>query len=150
MSTPSTAGSRAAIGLTILRVVLGLVFIAHGSQKLFVFGHAGVTGAFTQMGVPMPAFSSAVVTAVEFVGGIALVLGAFTGIAAALIAIDMLGAILLVHARNGFFLPNGAEYALTLLSANVAVALAGPGAFAIDNILAARHRLAGATVGSRA
>ncbi len=151
MPSSSTTAGRASIGLTILRVVLGIVFIAHGSQKLFVFGHAGTAGAFTQMGIPLPGLTSAVVMAVEFLGGIALLLGAFTGIAATLVAIDMLGAILFVHAKNGFFLPTGAKYPLTLLAANVAVALAGPGAFAVDNILAAKHRVgAGTPVGSRA
>ncbi len=151
MSTSTSTAGRASIGLTILRVVLAIVFIAHGSQKVFVFGHAGTAGAFAQMGVPLPGLTSAVVMIVELLGGIALLLGAFTSVAAALIAVDMLGAILFVHGKNGFFLPNGAEFALTLLAANVAVALAGPGAFAVDNILAAKHRVgAGTPVGSRA
>lgn len=151
MSTSLNTGGRPALGLTILRVVVGIVFLAHGSQKLFVFGHAGVTGAFTQMGVPLPGVTSAGIAALEFLGGIALLAGAFTTIAAALFAIEMLGAIVFVHGKNGFFLPNGAEFALTLLAASVAVTLAGPGAFAIDNVLASRHRVTGESpVGSRA
>lgn len=150
-SSLTPVSGRTALGLTILRLVLAIVFIAHGSQKLFVFGHAGTAGAFAQMGVPLPAISSAVVAIVELLGGIALLLGAFTPVAAILLAIDMLGAIVFVHAKNGFFLPMGIEYPLTLLTANVAVALAGPGAFAVDNVLAAKRSVGtGAPVGSRA
>jgi putative oxidoreductase len=128
----------ATTAVAVLRIVVGAVLLAHGAQKVFVFGHAGVTGAFAGMGVPLPALSAAVVAAVELLGGIALVVGFCTRLAAALLAIDMLGAILLVHARNGFFLPTGAEFAVTLLGATAALAIAGGGAASIDARLAAR------------
>lgn len=122
-------------GLTVLRVVVGIVFLMHGQQKLFGFGIHGTTAFFTGAGIPLPAVSAVVVTFVELLGGIALILGLGTRVAASLIAIDMLGAIFLVHLKNGFFLmppKMGYEYALTLLAASVALALLGPGAAAVD------------------
>ena len=139
-STLSIAATqRLNIGLTILRIAIGLVFLAHGAQKLFVYGLAGTTDAFGGMGVPMPAVSAAVVTAIELFGGLALMLGLFTRLAALGLAMDMLGAILLVHLRAGFFLPNGVEFALTLLAASLVFALTGPGGFAVDTALANRR-----------
>lgn len=126
-------------GLAILRVVVGIVFLMHGGQKLFVFGFHNVGGFMHQLGIPLPAVSGAVVTVVEFFGGLALVLGLFTRWAAALIACDMLVAVTVVHLRGGFFLPRGFEYALTLLAASITLALAGPGAAALDTLLGRRR-----------
>src|SRR5919206_1361501 len=88
---------RVALGITILRIVIGIVFVVHGAQKLFVFGIAGVTAGFTQMHIPLAAVAAPGVAILEFVGGIALVIGLFTRVVALLLAIDMAGAILFVH-----------------------------------------------------
>lgn len=144
MSSSSYARStnfsrRVDTGLLILRIVIGIVFLMHGGQKLFVYGFAGVTGAFGQMGIPAPAITGPLTAIVEFLAGGALVIGLLTRLAALGLAIDMLGAILMVHLKGGFFLPNGYEFALTLLAANVAIAIAGAGYYSIDRIIADRR-----------
>ena len=122
------AGSTQACGLTILRITVGIVFLVHGYQKLFHMGFHGVAGMFGHMGIPLPMISAVVVTLVEFVGGILLVAGVGTRVAAALLAVDMTVAILAVHVKHGFGAQNGGfEYPLTLLAATLCLALAGGG-----------------------
>ena len=139
MSDTTTTSRRIDLGLAVLRIVAGLVFIAHGGQKLFVYGFDGVTAAFTQMGVPLAEVTAPLVALLEFFGGIALVVGLLTRLAATGLAINMLGAILLVHLSAGFFLPNGSEFALTLLAAATALALTGAGDFSVDGLRARRR-----------
>lgn len=136
---PTGSSSLQSWAITLVRAVVGIVFLVHGGQKLFVFGFHGVAGFFGQIGVPLPAYSSVVVTLVEFLGGAALLLGLYTRVAALLLACDMVGAILLVHLKGGFFLPKGYEFALTLLVANLALLLAGSGRLALDNVIGKRR-----------
>ena len=128
-----------AIGIAILRVITGIVFAAHGYQKLFVYGMAGVQGAFTKMGAPMSMLTGPLVALLEFFCGLALIVGLLTRLAALGLAFDMLGAILIVHLAGGFFLPAGYEFALLLMAASLTVAVAGPGAFSVDGSIAGRR-----------
>lgn len=130
------------LALLVLRVVVGIVFVAHGAQKIFVYGFPGVTAAFGQMGVPMPGITGPLTAIVELLAGLALIFGLLTRLAALGLAIDMLGAIVLVHLQNGFFIlpPKvGYEYAFTLLGACAALALSGAGAYSLDAVIAGRR-----------
>src|SRR5918996_6289140 len=118
------------LALLILRVVLGIIMLYHGWPKLTDLG--GTIDGFTGMGVPLPALSAVFATVAEVGGGLLLLIGAFTDIAGLLIAIDMLGAITFVHAKNGFAVNEGGfEWPLALLAMALAIALAGPGRFAV-------------------
>ncbi|PZF57796.1 hypothetical protein DEJ23_06565 [Curtobacterium sp. MCSS17_008] len=130
MRTTSTS-----IGLTALRIVLGVVFIAHGAQK-FTQGIPGVAQGFAGMGVPLAEVAAPVVAGLELVGGALLVLGVATRVVGLLLAVDMVVAGLLAHATAGFFAQDGGfEYVLVLAVASLAVALTGPGRWSVDALV---------------
>ena len=120
------------LGLAALRLGVATIFIRHGAQKLFVFGFAGVTGAFTHMGVPFPGLMGPFIGILEFFGGIALIFGLATRLIALGLVCDMLGAILLVLIKSGF---SHYELEFTLLMSSVALVLTGAGAFSLDALI---------------
>ena len=136
------SNNRIQTGLTLLRAAVGTIFIAHGAQKLFIYGMSGVAGAFGQMGVPFPEVTGPLVALLEFFGGIALLVGLLTRFAALGLTVNMLGAMVLVHAPAGFFLPNGIEFALILGAASLAFAIMGAGDYSVDALLARRQQVA--------
>jgi putative oxidoreductase len=119
-------------GLTVLRLIVGIVFLMHGGQKLFVIGFGGVAGYLGGLGIPLPAVSAVVLTLAELLGGAALLLGLGTRSAALALAVDMFVAVLAVKLKGGFFAPAGVEYELTMLAACICLALAGPGAASLE------------------
>lgn len=119
-------------GLLLLRMAIGVVFVMHGWQKLTVFGLAGLSGGFAQMGIPFPTVNAAVVIAVELIGGLLVLAGAATRIAAALQAVTMAVATVVAHGAAGFFLPNGYEFTLTLMLVSLALTQTGAGRYSVD------------------
>jgi len=113
----------------ILRLVLGIIFIVHGYPKLFK-DFAGTVGWFDSVGIKPAKFWVLIVGITEFFGGIALIIGFATQLAAALIAINMVGAIVLVKRKMGFV--NGYEFDLALLAMALALVFSGSGFYAID------------------
>jgi putative oxidoreductase len=126
-------------GLTAIRVVTGLVFLMHGYTKVFVWGFEGTAAGFGQMGIPLANVMGPFVGLLELLGGLALIIGLATRWLSIPLAVTMVVAILQVHLAKGFFAPEGYEFPLTLLGGLVGLALAGGGALAVDNLLAARR-----------
>jgi putative oxidoreductase len=126
------------VGLAILRLVVGVIFIAHGGQKIFVYGLEGVAGSFGQMGVPMAGVVGPFIAFLEFFGGFALIAGLLTRLASLGLASTMIGAIVLVHLKAGFFAPNGIEFPLMLLGAAAVLTVTGAGAYSVDYVIARR------------
>ena len=130
-----------------LRLVLGIVMFAHGAQKVTGwFGGEGFTATmkiFTQqMGIPAPLAFLAI--AAEFFGGLGLIVGLLGRIAAFGILCNMIVAMLMVHARFGFFMNwfgkqkgEGFEYHLLAIAIALAILIKGSGAFSIDRLLTA-------------
>src|SRR6202035_1178614 len=132
------------VALTMLRVVLGVVFFAHGSQKMLGwfggFGFHGTMGAFTNLGMPAPLAFLIICT--EFFGGLGLILGLLTRIASLGVAGLMVGAIFMVHLQYGFFMNwmgtqkgEGFEFHLLALAMAATLLLRGAGPFSLDRAL---------------
>ena len=131
----------------ILRLVLGVVFFAHGAQKLLGWfggpGFSGTMGLFTGY-LHIPAPFAVLAIAAEFLGGLGLILGFLTRIAAFGIAVNMLVAIAMVHRSFGFFMNwtgtqkgEGFEYHLLVLAMTTYLMIRGAGAFSVDHAIAA-------------
>ncbi len=126
--------------ITVLRVILGFLFAAHGWQKFNEWTIAGTQAAFNQMGVPAANVAAPLVAGLELAGGIALILGVLTRVVAALLALNMLGALFLVHAPAGVFADKGGyELVLLLGAAALALALTGAGRISVDRALFGRE-----------
>lgn len=131
------------LGLFVARIVLGVVFAAHGYQKVAQMGVGAVSDMFAGMGIPLPQIAGPFVAWLELVGGILLILGAFTPIVGVALAIDMLVAAILVHASKGLFIDGGGWELVGALGAGaLALAAAGAGRFSLDHAILGRRRTA--------
>jgi putative oxidoreductase len=134
--------------LTLMRLILGVVFFLHGSQKLLGwfggFGFSGTMNFFTSM-LHVPAPFAVVAICAEFFGGIGLILGLLARVAAFGIATNMVVAVLLVHFANGPFMNwygnqkgEGYEFHLLALALAIPIIIRGAGAFSVDGAIAAK------------
>jgi putative oxidoreductase len=125
--------------LLVARLLLGVVLIAHGWQKVVTNGLGATTEAFTQMGVPLAPVSAAFAGIVELVGGALILAGAATALVGVLVVLDMLGAALLVHIGNGVMASDGGWELVGVIGALALVlAAVGAGRFSVDHALAGR------------
>ena len=130
---PST--SQVSIGLAVLRIATGIVFLNHGYQKMFKMGIGGVSGFFGHVGVPAASVMATLITLLEVFGAVALIVGFLTRPLAVAFMLDMLGAIFLVQLKNGF---SKFELEFLLLGASVALIFMGAGRYSIDAMIAGR------------
>lgn len=115
----------------ILRVVVGITFVVAGWGKIQA-GSDAIGGFFASAGIPLAGFFAPIVMWVEFLGGIALILGLWTHLVSKLLAVIMLVATFMVHLKNGFAGPGGYQLTLTLFAALISIMITGPGKFAVS------------------
>lgn len=137
--------SNAGFATLALRIPLGIIFAAHGAQKLFGwFGGYGLEGTgqwMASIGLQPGYLMALMAGSAEFFGGLALLIGLLVRPAAVVLAFAMLVAIFSVHIGNGLFMSNnGYEFGLALLAISVSLAISGGGRLALDNRLAAMYR----------
>jgi len=133
--------TRTGLGLSVVRILVGLIFMAHGAQKLFgLFGGYGLegTGQWMESIGLAPGYLMALLSgSAEFFGGLALVIGLLARPAALALSVTLVVAIFSVHIGNGLFMSNnGYEFALALLAGTVAVLIEGAGRFSVDRLIA--------------
>jgi len=133
--------TRAGLGLSVIRILVGLIFMAHGAQKLFgLFGGYGLegTGQWMESIGLAPGYLMALLSgSAEFFGGLALVIGLLARPAALALTVTLVVAIFSVHINNGLFMSNnGYEFALALLAGTVAVLIEGAGRWSLDRLIA--------------
>ncbi len=141
--TQSVLGTRAGYGLTVLRIFVGIIFAAHGSQKLFGwFGGGGLAGTaqwMERIGLAPGTLMALLSGGTEFFGGLALIIGLLARPAALGLSFTLLVAIFTVHISNGLFMANnGYEFALALLGGTLAVLIEGAGKASLDGAIARR------------
>jgi len=128
-----------ALGLLLIRVVVGILFIGHGAQKLFGwfggYGPKGTGGWMDSQGIKPGVFMAVLAGLMELVGGILFAVGLLTPVGSLLIALVMIGTFK-VHAKNGVWnTANGYEFPLVMLVVAIGVALIGAGDYSLDALI---------------
>lgn len=139
-AAPLPAVTRDAV-LLAARVLLGVIMVAHGWQKLVTNGLGATGAAFAKMGVPLPELSATVAAFIELGAGTAMVLGLFTPLAGLLLAGVLGGAFMFVHASKGLFAAQaGWELVAALGLGALVFAVVGPGRFSVDAVMSPARR----------
>lgn len=126
--------------LLIARLLLGVILFAHGWDKFQITGLEGISGFFESIGVPAAGAAAPIVGAVEIIGGILLILGLFTRVTGAVVALLMLGAAVFAHLGAGIFVANGGWELVGAIGAGfLAFAAVGAGKWSIDHLIAERR-----------
>lgn len=128
------------VGLLIVRVVIGLIFVGHGTQKLFGwfggYGPKGTGGWMESIGIRPGILMAVIAGLMEAVGGLLFAAGLLTPLAAVMIIATMLVSIVKVHGKNGFWVTaGGIEYNVVLIAISLGIALSGAGAYSLDHLL---------------
>ncbi|SPO66078.1 DoxX family protein [Pseudomonas sp. JV241A] len=137
----AVVASRASWGLSIIRILVGIIFMAHGAQKLFgLFGGGGLAGTaqfMESLGLAPGLLMALLSGGAEFFGGLALVIGLLVRPAALALTVTLIVAIFSVHIGNGLFMANnGYEFALALMAGTLAVLVEGAGRGSLDRLIA--------------
>lgn len=128
-------------GMTVLRIPIGIIFVAHGLPKFGYLGGRGLDGTaefLAGIGLPLPGLMAILVASAETFGGALLVIGFLTRPAALTLAIAMLVAIFGVHWQNGLTGQGGYQWALAMFAASMALLLDGAGKASVDRAIAGR------------
>lgn len=124
--------------LTVLRLVLGIIFVYHGYMKLFApGGFTGAVGFMAALKIPLPLYAALLISALEFAGGILLIIGLLTKWTSVLLLIEMLVAFFKVHLKNGFVISQqayGYEFVLLILASLIVIIASGPGSFSLGKL----------------
>jgi putative oxidoreductase len=139
----SLTTSQAGLAALALRVPVGIIFMAHGAQKLFGwfggYGLEGTAGWMESIGLAPGFLMAFLAGSAEFFGGLFLILGLLTRPAAIVAALTMVVAIFTVHISNGLFMSNnGYEFGLALLAASVSLAFSGAGSLSADSVISTK------------
>ncbi|MCG5219761.1 DoxX family protein [Streptosporangium sp. KLBMP 9127] len=128
------------IAALIARVIVGVIFVAHGWQKMSI-GWGPISNGFTQLGVPLPQLAAGFTMVAELLGGVLLILGLLTPLAGLALVLVCVGAAVFVHGRNGVFVDEGGwELVGGLGSAALLLAAGGAGRFSLDHLMFGRRR----------
>lgn len=121
------------------RLIIGVVFIAHGLQKFLEYGVAGTARSFGKIGIPLPTVAAWYAALVEVVGGVAFIIGVALPLFGVLLALNMAGALYFVHLDGGLIGPGGAELVLILGLTSLALGFSG-GRWSLDHAMFGRRR----------